>query len=91
VWSSAKYSNQQRLQFLVFPEGIFRSREVAKCGTKNINLVLRNIIYLERVIAEKKNGTAQKNSACAALVEVRGIEPLSKHIRRKLSTCLFPY
>jgi hypothetical protein len=25
------------------------------------------------------------------LVEVRGIEPLSKHIRRKLSTCLFPY
>jgi len=24
-------------------------------------------------------------------VEVRGIEPLSKHIRRKLSTCLFHY
>ncbi len=27
----------------------------------------------------------------AANVEATGIEPVSKHIRRKLSTCLFPH
>jgi len=80
LWSSAKYSDQQRLHFLVFPEGIFYNREINRC---------RTIIDLEQVIAEKKNGTAPKNLGCAASVEVRGIEPLSKHIRQKLSTCLY--
>ena len=89
VWSSAKYTDQQRLQFLVFPEGIFYNRKIDKCRTENINPVFRYIIDLGRVIAENKSGTTPENLECAALVEVTGVEPVSKHILQKLSTCLF--
>ena len=74
VWSSARYSDQQRLQFLVFPEGIFYNRKTDECRTENINPVFRYIIELERVIEENKSGTSLKNSACAALVEAKCIK-----------------
>ena len=90
VWSSANYHDQQRLQFLVFPEGIFYNRKIDKCRTEKVNAVFSYIVSLERAIAEKKSGTTPKDLACAALVEPTGVEPVSKHDIQKLSTCLFP-
>lgn len=38
LWSSAKYSDKQRLQFLVFPEGIFYNRKTDGCRPKKLTL-----------------------------------------------------
>lgn len=54
LWSSAGYNDQQRLQFLVFPEGIFYNRQIDKCRTEKINPVFRYIIELERIMGERK-------------------------------------
>ncbi len=88
VWSSANYHDQQHLQFLVFPEGIFYNRKIDKCRIENINPVFRYIIDLERVIAEKKNGTALQNLECAALVEDNGVEPMTSCMPCKRSSQL---
>lgn len=40
---------------------------------------------------ENKKGQLFKNVELSRNVELQGIEPWSKHIRRKLSTCLFSY
>ena len=38
-----------------------------------------------------KKGQSQNGLTLSSMVELQGIEPWSKHIRRKLSTCLFSY
>ena len=34
VWSSASYSDKRRLQFLIFPEGLFYNRQEDKCRNR---------------------------------------------------------
>jgi hypothetical protein len=51
---------------------------------------LRSVIQWMQA-RENKNGNNGYTANVPALVEPRGVEPLSKHIRRKLSTCLFHY
>jgi site-specific DNA recombinase len=78
VWSSAKYSDKQRLQFLIFPEGLFYNREEDKCRTDNANEVFQYIAELKRLLQESKSRTHLKKIESAALVVPTGIEPVSK-------------
>ena len=78
VWSSATYTEKQRLQFLLFPEGIFYNRAEDKCRTTGVNDVFSYIAELERLLQESKSRTSQKNFESAAWVARTGIEPVSK-------------
>ena len=78
VWSSAKHSDKQRLQFLVFPKGLFYNRQEDKCRTDNANEVFQYIAELKRLLQESKSLTLLKKSKSAALVVPTGIEPVSK-------------
>ena len=78
TWAFSTYTDRQRLQFLLFPEGIFYNRTEDKCRTTGINPVFRYIEDLERVLAQNKNRTPSKNLESAAWVAPTGIEPVSK-------------
>ena len=78
LWSSAGYFERQRLQFLVFPEGIFYNRKEDKCRTHNANGAFQYIAELKRLLEESKSRTLSKKIESAALVVPTGIEPVSK-------------
>jgi site-specific DNA recombinase len=78
VWTSASYTEQQKLQFLLFPEGIFYNRAEDKCRTDNINPAFAYVVELERLLQKCESRTSQKNFDSAAWVASTGIEPVSK-------------
>ena len=60
-----------------------------ECRTPHVNEVFRQMTGLVRVLGEKENGNNTFDCNVPALVELAGVEPASKHILQKLSTCLF--
>ncbi|HZY40333.1 MAG TPA: recombinase family protein [Mucilaginibacter sp.] len=77
-WLSADYSTKQRLQFLVFPEGISYSRETDRCRTTRINSVFSYIAYLKQVMLKQESGIPELNLDYTALsrsVAGAGLEP----------------
>ena len=54
-----------------------------------MNRVLLLMLAADKGSRAKKNGQLFKNLKLSGQVEATGIEPVSKHIFRKLSTCLF--
>ena len=62
-----------------------------KYGFMQIGLIciFTPIFYLSCISAENKNGQPLQIDQNSRFVELQGIEPWSKHIRYKLSTCLF--
>jgi site-specific DNA recombinase len=78
MWSPASYSNQQKLQFLLFPKGIFYNRAEDRCRTTGINEAFAYIAELERLLQKCKSRTSQKKFDSAALVVPTRIELVSK-------------
>ena len=78
IWSSASYSSQQKLQFLLFPEGIFYNRAEDRCRTTGINEAFAYIAEQERLLQKCKSRTSLKNIESMAWVVPTGIEPVSK-------------
>ena len=79
-WLSADYYTKQRLQFLVFPEGISYDRANDKCRTKRINSVFSYIAYLKQLTLKKERGIPELNLDYASLsrsVAGAGLEPTS--------------
>lgn len=71
LWSSAGYTERQRLQFLIFPEGIFYNRKEDECRTHNANGAFQYIAELKRLLEESKSRTIFKMQNTAALVAPR--------------------
>lgn len=74
VWTSASYMAQQKLQFLLFPEGIFYNRAEDKCRTDNINPAFACVAELERLLQKCKSRTSLKNFDSAAWVAPTGLK-----------------
>jgi hypothetical protein len=66
TWSSASYTDKQRLQFLLFPEGIFYNRAEDKCRTTGVNEAFAYIPKLDRFLQKCKSRTSLKNFESAA-------------------------
>ena len=77
-WLSADYHTKQRLQYLLFPEGITYERETDQSRTTRINSVFLHLAHLKRIILNEKsemtafglNHFALSNSVAGA-----GLEP----------------
>lgn len=78
VWSSASYTDKQRLQFLLFPEGIFYNRAADRCRTTGVNDVFAYIAVQERLLQKCKSRTPLKNFESAAWVVPTRIELVSR-------------
>jgi len=89
LWVSSDYSDKQRLQYLIYPDGILYNKENNTVRTPRVNSLFTAISCLSYISTENKNGQPSKIDQNSRWVELQGIEPWSKHIRHKLSTCLF--
>jgi site-specific DNA recombinase len=89
LWEHSDYAGKQMLQNLVFPEGMYYDRKNDGCRTPKVNGVFHYISTLAGVAGHEKSGSTVDENNSAALVELAGVEPASKHILHKLSTCLF--
>ena len=78
VWDCAKYSDRQRLQFLIFPEGISYNRKEDRCRTNKANGAFEYIAELKRLLQESKGRTLIKKLESAAWVVPPRIELGSK-------------
>ncbi len=77
VWCSSHYVEKQKLQFLVFPDGVYYNRGKDECRTPKINSVFQYLSSLARVIAENERGNEQNFAAVPSLVARTGIEPMT--------------
>jgi len=75
MWALADYGEKQRLQFLVFPEGISYNREKDSFRTLRVNSVFSCIASLAQVSGQNKNGKINRVINFPAWVEAHGFEP----------------
>lgn len=74
LWASAGYTEQQRLQFLVFPKGVFYNKQKDECRTEEVNGVFDYIADRAKVLADYKSRNPKKNLDDAAWVAPPRIE-----------------
>ena len=77
-WLSADYSIKQRVQHLLFPEGIYYNRDTDNYRTPRINFVFLQLAYLKQVMLKMQRGipALQLNYASLACsVAGAGLEP----------------
>lgn len=67
LWSSAAYIEKQRLQFLVFPKGMFYDKKKDECRTDEVNGVFSYIADVAQVLEESKSRNSKKKFDVAAL------------------------
>jgi polyhydroxyalkanoate synthesis regulator phasin len=61
AWVSAGFENKQRLQKLVYPEGIGYNKQEGVVRTSKINSLFSEIAPLARVVADMKKGNSLQN------------------------------
>ena len=75
TWVSAGYENKQRLQKIVFPEGILYNKQKGVVRTPRVNSLFAAIPYLIKDSAKKAKGDSTKNRLQYSQVPRTGIEP----------------
>ena len=61
IWCSGDFENKQKLQYLVFPEGVYYNKEKDTLRTGKINSVFEATSILKRVSDEKEKGNSSEN------------------------------
>ena len=77
AWLSAGFENKQRLQKLVYPEGIGYNKEEGVVRTSKINSLFSEIAPLARVVADMKKGNSLQNCLQSLPVTWIGFEPMT--------------
>lgn len=80
LWDLGGYTERQRIQFLIFPEGMTYNRKKDECRSPRVNSVFLYIAELARVLEQTKSGNKTKNSHVPALVEDIGVEPMTSNM-----------
>ncbi len=75
LWGLQDYEGQQKLQFLVFPEGMLYNRKNDECRTERVNTIFSTSAALARISGENKSGNNAIPDIVPALVVWGGIEP----------------
>ena len=93
IWHSIDYDNKQRLQFLMFPEGLMYNKENNTVRTFRVNNVFSLISSTARVLDENKKGDLKKDYLNSHLVgqvkkstkflmeDLKCIQALSKFVK----------
>jgi site-specific DNA recombinase len=75
LWRKANFSGKQRIQNLLFPEGIHYNRENDDYRTTRINLLFSAIPYLTGLVEGYKKGDSDFSAKIPTWVVPLGIEP----------------
>lgn len=77
LWVSGDYETRVKLQYLVYPEGIFFDGKTDRYRTYRVNQVFRLIASLSNTYVANKDGNSQCETENSRQVEVAGVEPAS--------------
>ena len=75
MWDSADYCQKQKLQNLIFPDGMYYSRKKDECRTERVNSVFLCMSQLAGILEENKNGEKGFKTNFPASVGAHGFEP----------------
>ena len=89
-WVSASFENKQRLQYLVFPEGILYNKKNNIVRTFKTNTLFEAIPIAAKVLEEKRNGNLFQDCQNSLSVPRTGIEPAHPCERQILSLLRLP-
>lgn len=69
-WVLGDYSTKQKIQYLLFPEGISYSKKIDGCRTKRINWLFAYIAHLQQVMLQKRRGIPELNLDYASFADL---------------------
>ncbi len=75
LWASSNYSDKQKLQHLIFPEGIYYCKKNGQTRTTKINSVFALVARQKGLLEERETGNFEVIFKKSGLVAPRGIEP----------------
>ena len=85
---SADYYNKQKLQYLLFPEGISYDKENNTVLTTSVNILFSEITVQEKVLAEIKKGNLLQDCLLGSSVGMAGFEPATSWSQTRRDTGL---
>lgn len=77
MWTMGGYEAKQKLQYLLFPEGIVYNKKNDHCRTPRVNAVFSYIIALSSLSGKKITGNSSNDEDVSRLVARTGIEPVT--------------
>ena len=89
-WVSASFENKQRLQNLIFPEGILYNKKNNEVRTLSTNTLFEAIPIAAKVLEEKRNGNLSQDCQNSLSVPRTGFEPAHPCERCDLNTVRLP-
>ena len=90
AWVSAEYEQKQRLQKLVFPDGILYNKQKGLVRTPRVNSLFEAIAILSSDSSKNKKADSSKNRLRFNKVPEIGIEPIHHYWRQILSLLRLP-
>ena len=88
IWYSANYAMKQKIQYLLFPEGVMYNKEKDTVRTEKTNALFAAIPLLTNNSDEKKRGNLKKDYLLGCNVGATGFEPATSSSRTKHATGL---
>ncbi len=88
VWASSDYSGKEKLQKLIFPEGIYYNRENASFRTTKMNTVFSLIASLSSNSGQKEKGQTSVDTNLSLLADWTGLEPATSAVTGRHSNQL---
>jgi site-specific DNA recombinase len=88
LWDLSDYLDKQKIQNMVFPDGMTYHKKTNQCRTPRINSVFCHIAELAGISENKKNGNIALSSDVPVLVENTGVEPVTSCMPCKRSSQL---
>lgn len=76
-WENGDYRTKQRLQQMVYPEGMTYNKKTDSVRTKRVNEVIRQSSLLSSIFTQKNTGINHGEMIDSRYVEVVGFEPTS--------------
>ena len=90
LWVSSDFSYKQKLQYLVFPDGILYNKKKDTVRTEKVNELFAEISFLKWVLEGNKKGNLEKDCLKSSSVPGTGIEPAHPCERQILSLLRLP-
>lgn len=77
LWLSSDFSHKQKLQYLVFPDGILYNKKKDRVLTQKVNALFAEIPLLKQVSAENEKSNLQKDCLQSNKVTPIGFKPIT--------------
>ncbi len=75
TWKILDYIERQRLQYLIFPKGMFYDRKNDEVRTDEVNSIFTHIAYLNKVSGQNETGQSNNQVDLSDQVGQTGFEP----------------